>query len=76
MPGIHHTAIVTFDVDRSRRFWCEGLGFAELMDHTFTGDWPTLFGAETDTLRSVFLGDPATPDTGLVEPPDEAIVDQ
>ena len=67
MPGIHHTAIVTSDVDRSRRFWCEGLGFAELMDHTFAGDWPTLFGAETDTLRSVFLGDPATPDTGIVE---------
>jgi len=32
-----------------------------------TGDWPTLFGAATDRLRSVFLGDPAAPDTGLVE---------
>ena len=50
MRGVHHTAIVTSDVDRSRRFWCEGLGFAEMMDHTFAGDWPTLFGAETDTL--------------------------
>jgi glyoxylase I family protein len=49
------------------RFWCDGLGFAELFDHTFTGDWPTLFGATTDRLRSVFLGDPAAPDTGLVE---------
>jgi glyoxylase I family protein len=37
------------------------------MDYTFTGDWPTLFDAKTDTLRSVFLGDPATPDTGIVE---------
>lgn len=67
MPGIHHTAIVTADVDRSRRFWCEGLGLAELMDYTFRGDWPTLFGAPTDRLRSVFLGDPGTPDTGIVE---------
>ncbi|MCP9273019.1 VOC family protein [Mycolicibacterium arenosum] len=67
MPGIHHTAIVTADVDRSRRFWCEGLGLTELMDHTFRGDWPTLFGAPTDRLRSVFLGDPGTPDTGIVE---------
>jgi glyoxylase I family protein len=67
VPGIHHTAIVTADVERSKRFWCDGLGFTELFAHTFTGDWPTLFNARTDRLRSVFLGDPATPDTGIVE---------
>jgi catechol 2,3-dioxygenase-like lactoylglutathione lyase family enzyme len=67
MPGIHHTAIVTSDVDASMRFWRDGLGFTELFDHTFTGDWPTLFGAATDRLRSIFLGDPATPDAGIVE---------
>ncbi|MGX9787546.1 VOC family protein [Mycobacterium sp. MMS18-G62] len=67
MSGIHHTAIVTADVERSIRFWCDGLGFAELFDHTFTGDWPTLFGATTDRLRSIFLGDPNTPDSGIVE---------
>jgi glyoxylase I family protein len=67
VSGIHHTAIVTADVERSIRFWCDGLGFAELFDHTFAGDWPTLFDATTDRLRSVFLGDPAAPDTGLVE---------
>jgi glyoxylase I family protein len=43
------------------------LGFTELFDDTFTGDWPTLFGAKTDRLRSIFLGDPNTPDTGIVE---------
>lgn len=67
MIGIHHTAIVTADVERSQRFWCEGLGFTEFLDHTFTGDWPTLFNARTDRLRSVFLGDPNTPDTGMIE---------
>ena len=67
MTGIHHTAIVTADVERSMRFWCDGLGFTELFDHTFTGDWPTLFNARTDRLRSIFLGDPNAPDTGLVE---------
>ena len=67
MRGIHHAAIVTSDVDASLRFWRDGLGFTELFDHTFTGDWPTLFGAATDQLRSIFLGDPATPDTGIVE---------
>jgi catechol 2,3-dioxygenase-like lactoylglutathione lyase family enzyme len=67
VPGIHHTAIVTADVERSTRFWCDGLGFTKLFDHTFTGDWPTLFNAHTDRLRSIFLGDPNTPDTGIVE---------
>jgi len=67
VPGIHHTAIVTADVERSKRFWCDGLGFNELFAHTFTGDWPTLFNARTDRLHSVFLGDPTTPDTGIVE---------
>jgi catechol 2,3-dioxygenase-like lactoylglutathione lyase family enzyme len=67
VPGIHHTAIVTADVDASMRFWRDGLGLRQLFDHTFTGDWPTLFGAATDKLRSIFLGDPGTPDTGIVE---------
>lgn len=67
MPGIHHCAIVTADVERSMRFWRDGLGFAELFDNTFTGDWPTLFGAQTDRLRSIFLGDPSSPDSGMVE---------
>ena len=67
MPGIHHTAIVTSDVDAALRFWRDGLGLVELFDHTFTGDWRTLFGADTDQLRSIFLGDQVTPDTGIVE---------
>lgn len=49
------------------RFWRDGLGFTELFDHTFSGDWPELFGANSDQLRSIFLGDPQTPDTGIVE---------
>jgi catechol 2,3-dioxygenase-like lactoylglutathione lyase family enzyme len=67
VSGIHHTAIVTSDVATSLRFWRDGLGFTELFDQTFTGDWPTLFDAATDRLRSIFLGDPGTPDTGIVE---------
>jgi catechol 2,3-dioxygenase-like lactoylglutathione lyase family enzyme len=67
VPGIHHAAIVTADVDTSKRFWCDGLGLAELFDYTFTGDWPTLFDAATDRLRSIFLGDPEAPETGIVE---------
>jgi glyoxylase I family protein len=49
------------------RFYRDGLGLEVLMDHTFDGDWPALFDAPSRTLRSVFLGDPAHPDTGIVE---------
>src|ERR1700758_2306981 len=49
------------------RFWRDGLGFTELFDHTFSGNWPELFGAHSDQLRSIFLGDPQAPETGIVE---------
>ena len=67
MLGIHHAAICTADVERSMKFWRDGLGFTKLFGTTFTGDWPELFGAQTDRLQSVFLGDPQAPDTGIVE---------
>ena len=58
MPGIHHTAIVAADVECSKRFWCDGLGFTELFDHIFTGDWPTLFNARTDPGGQTHAGSP------------------
>lgn len=67
MLGVHHSAICTVDVERSLRFWRDGLGLTELLDHAFTGDWPELFGAKSDRLRSIFLGDPQAPDSGIVE---------
>ena len=67
MLAVHHSAICTADVERSLRFWRDGLGLCELFDHTFTGDWPELFGAKGDRLRSIFLGDPQSPDCGIVE---------
>jgi catechol 2,3-dioxygenase-like lactoylglutathione lyase family enzyme len=67
MNGVHHTAIVTSEVDRALCFWRDGLGLALLFDHVFAGDWRTLFDARTDTLRSIFLGDSSAPDTGIIE---------
>jgi glyoxylase I family protein len=69
MPGTkaHHTAICVRDVDESLRFYRDGLGFGVMMDEVFEGDWPGLFGARGAKLRSVFLGDPALPDAGIVE---------
>jgi catechol 2,3-dioxygenase-like lactoylglutathione lyase family enzyme len=65
--GVHHSAICTSNVERSLQFWRDGVGLTEMFDHTFTGDWPELFGAKTDRLRSIFLGDPQAPDSGIVE---------
>ena len=64
---VHHSAIVVRDVDESLRFWRDGIGFTVIMDMSFDGDWSTLFGAPGNRLRSVFLGDPAHADAGIVE---------
>jgi catechol 2,3-dioxygenase-like lactoylglutathione lyase family enzyme len=80
---LHHSAICTHDVEASLRFWRDGLGFEVQFDHSFEGDWPTLFGAPGAHLRSVFLGDPADHESGIVElvdfgvaPPGAAAVDE
>ena len=67
MARIHHTAICSRDVDASLRFWRDGLGLAEIMDLSFDGDWPTLFGAATSRLRSIFLGEPGDFESGIIE---------
>ena len=67
MALVHHSAVYTRDVDTSLRFYRDGLGLHVLMDHEFDGDWRTLFDAPGNRLRSVFLGDPDTPDAGIVE---------
>jgi catechol 2,3-dioxygenase-like lactoylglutathione lyase family enzyme len=64
---VHHSAISTRDIDAGIRFYRDGLGLQVLMDHEFDGDWSTLFDAPSDRLRSVFLGDPDSPDAGIVE---------
>jgi catechol 2,3-dioxygenase-like lactoylglutathione lyase family enzyme len=67
VTNLHHSAIHTGDVDRSLRFYRDGLGLQVLMDQEFDGDWHALFDAPVDRLRSVFLGDPTSPDAGIVE---------
>jgi glyoxylase I family protein len=67
MARVHHSAIATRDIDAGIRFYRDGLGLQVLMDHEFDGDWRTLFDAPGDRLRSVLLGDPNSPDAGIVE---------
>jgi glyoxylase I family protein len=64
---LHHSAIVTHDVETSLMFWRDGLGLEVLMDDTFEGPWPELFGGTATKLRSVFLGETGAPDSGIVE---------
>jgi catechol 2,3-dioxygenase-like lactoylglutathione lyase family enzyme len=64
---VHHSAICVRDVDASLRFYRDGVGLEVLMDHVFDGDWTTLFDAPSNRLRSVFLGDHAHSDVGIVE---------
>jgi glyoxylase I family protein len=64
---VHHSAIVTRDVEASLTFWRDGLGLDVLMDESFEGPWPELFGWDSTTLRSVFLGDASAGDGGIVE---------
>jgi glyoxylase I family protein len=73
--AVHPVAICTTEVERSLRFWRDGLGLSVLMDEHFDGDWPTLLRAPRTTLRSVFLGDPAAADAGIVELVDLGDVD-
>ena len=65
--GVHHSAVITRDVDRAITFWCDGLGLKQFLDQSFDGDWPTLLDAPGRTLRSVFLGDPGHAESGIVE---------
>ncbi len=67
MAKVHHSAIVTHDVETSLVFWRDGLGLEVLMDHTFEGPWPDLFGGSSTELRSLFLGEPGAPESGIVE---------
>jgi glyoxylase I family protein len=64
---IHHSAVCTDDIETSLRFWRDGLGFEVMMDHQFEGDWQQLFEAPSNALRSIFLGDPADPESGILE---------
>jgi catechol 2,3-dioxygenase-like lactoylglutathione lyase family enzyme len=67
VTAVHHSAICVRDVDASLRFWRDGLGFEVLLDERFDGDWPTLLGATSRSLRAVFLGNPERAESGIVE---------
>jgi catechol 2,3-dioxygenase-like lactoylglutathione lyase family enzyme len=67
MPQVHHTGICPADMDASLRFYVDGLGLSVLFDVVLDADLEPLLGVATSKVRTVFLGDRAQPDAGVVE---------
>ena len=64
---LHHATLFVSDPDRSLGFYRDGLGLDLFADVTVEGDWPTLFGVESTTLRVLILGQQDMPDAGRLE---------
>lgn len=65
---VHHTGVVPRDLERSLRFWCDGIGMEVLSDvPDVEGDWPRLFGLGARRARTISLGDPADRSAGVLE---------
>jgi catechol 2,3-dioxygenase-like lactoylglutathione lyase family enzyme len=63
----HHVGICPADMDTSLSFYRDGLGLSVLVDAVLEMDLQPLLGASTSSVRTVFLGDPRHPDTGIIE---------
>ena len=67
-PRVHHVGIIAGDIERSLRFYREGLGLEVLSDHAvLEGDWPRVFGVSSTRARSLSMGDPKDPSAGVLE---------
>lgn len=65
---VHHTGVIASDIERSLRFYRDGLGLEVLSDHpALEGDWPQVFGVGSTRARSVSLGDPSDASAGVLE---------
>ena len=64
---LHHVALTPANVDESIRFYRDGIGLKVLIDMDLDGNWSGVFNARSDKLRSIFLGDPDRPGSGIVE---------
>lgn len=64
---MHHVALTPADVDESIRFYRDGIGLKVLSDADIPGNWSGVFNARSDQLKSVYLGDPDRPESGVIE---------
>jgi len=64
---LHHAGICVSDMADSLRFYVDGIGLTVLVDKVLEADLALLLGVHTTSVRTVFLGDPAETDAGIVE---------
>ena len=65
---VHHTGIIASDIERSLRFYRDGIGLQVLSDiPVLESDWPAVFGVRSTRARSINLGDPTDPSAGVLE---------
>ncbi len=64
---LHHVALTPKDLDKTLKFYEEGIGLKRILDMSLEGKWQHIFNARSDKLRSIFLGDPRQPEAGIVE---------
>ena len=67
MTPLHHAGICVADMARSLRFYVDGIGLTVLVDKVLEADLAPLLRVHTTSVRTVFLGDPAHTDAGIVE---------
>ena len=56
--GMHHVGIAVRDLERSVRFYRDGLGFTVLMEQTFDKDWKRLVDSPCSRMHAVILAQP------------------
>ncbi|MFN8031681.1 MAG: VOC family protein [Mycobacterium sp.] len=67
MTTMHHAGVCVTDLEESLRFYRDGLGLTVLADKALQADLERLLGVRTEAVRTVFLGDAAHPDSGIIE---------
>jgi catechol 2,3-dioxygenase-like lactoylglutathione lyase family enzyme len=67
VTALHHAGVCCRDIDASLRFYRDGIGLVVLADVTLAADLKPLLGVGTTSVRTIFLGEAAHPDAGIVE---------
>ncbi len=67
MTMVHHTGLCPANIERSVRFYRDGIGLTVLADFTMDADLEPLLGRRTSRVRAVFLGSPDGPQGGTLE---------
>lgn len=65
--AMDHVGLCPADMDAALMFYVGGLGLEVIFDVTLRGDMYDLLGVHTDSVRTCFVGDPATPGSTRLE---------